>query len=99
MVHIVLTLLYVGWLGYGEEKMKSLLKETIAQGYRHFKMKVGGNLEDDKRRLRIAREAIGYDQGNILMVDANQVCAILCTEPIVRQLIREMIDMVRPRGY
>jgi len=53
--------------------MKSLLRETIAQGYRHFKMKVGGNLEDDKRRLRIAREAIGYDEGNILMVDANQV--------------------------
>lgn len=63
-----------GWLGYGEEKLKKLLDESVAQGYRHFKLKVGGNLEEDKTRLRIAREAIGYDQGNILMVDANQVC-------------------------
>ena len=62
-----------GWLGYSEEKLKALLRETVQQGYRHFKLKVGGNIEDDKRRLRIAREAIGYDRGNILMVDANQV--------------------------
>ena len=62
-----------GWLGYGEEKMKALLKESVDLGYRHFKMKVGGNLEEDKRRLRITREAIGYDKGNVLMVDANQV--------------------------
>ncbi|GMG14470.1 unnamed protein product [Aspergillus oryzae] len=61
-----------GWLGYSEDKLKALLKETVQQGYRHFKLKVGGNIEDDKRRLRIAREAIGYDKGNILMVDANQ---------------------------
>ncbi|EPS42248.1 hypothetical protein H072_3780 [Dactylellina haptotyla CBS 200.50] len=65
-----------GWLGYGEEKMKQLLRETIAQGYRHFKMKVGGNLDEDKRRLRIAREAIGYDKGNVLMVDANQIWSV-----------------------
>ncbi|KAK6357431.1 L-galactonate dehydratase [Orbilia javanica] len=65
-----------GWLGYGEEKMKALLRETIAQGYRHFKLKVGGNLEEDKRRLRIARDAIGYDKGNVLMVDANQIWSV-----------------------
>lgn len=63
-----------GWLGYSEEKLKVLLEESVEQGYKHFKLKVGGNLEDDKSRLRIAREAIGYDKGNILMVDANQVC-------------------------
>lgn len=62
-----------GWLGYGEEKMKALLKESVELGYHHFKMKVGGDLEADRRRLRITREAIGYDKGNILMVDANQV--------------------------
>lgn len=63
-----------GWLGYGEEKLKALLKQSVDEGYKHFKLKVGGNLEDDRRRLAIAREAIGYDKGNILMVDANQVC-------------------------
>lgn len=62
-----------GWLGYGQDKMKSLLRETLDQGYRHFKLKVGGNIEEDRTRLGIAREVIGYDKGNILMVDANQV--------------------------
>ena len=62
-----------GWLRYGEEKMKGLLQETLSEGYRHFKLKVGTSLEVDKRRLTIAREVIGYDKGNILMVDANQV--------------------------
>lgn len=54
--------------------MKSLLHETLAQGYKHFKLKVGGSVEDDRRRLRIARDVIGYDKGNVLMIDANQDC-------------------------
>ncbi|MCJ1393067.1 L-galactonate dehydratase [Xylographa bjoerkii] len=65
-----------GWLGYGEEKMKGLLQETLSKGYRHFKLKVGTSVEADKRRLTIAREVIGYDNGNILMVDANQVWSV-----------------------
>ena len=67
-----------GWLGYEEEKMRRLLEETLAKGYKHFKLKVGASLEDDKRRLTIARDVIGYDKGNTLMVDANQV---LSTHP------------------
>lgn len=55
--------------------MKALLEETVKQGYKYFKLKVGTNVEDDKRRLGIARDVIGYDKGNILMVDANQVCS------------------------
>ena len=62
-----------GWLGYGEDKMRHLLRETLDRGFKHFKLKVGGSVNDDRRRLRIAREVIGYDQGNVLMVDANQV--------------------------
>ncbi|KAG9243196.1 enolase C-terminal domain-like protein [Calycina marina] len=65
-----------GWLGYGEEKMKGLLEETLAKGYRHFKLKVGSSVEADRKRLVIAREVIGYDKGNILMVDANQVWSV-----------------------
>ena len=70
-----------GWLGYGEDKMKGLLQETLSKGYRHFKLKVGTSVEADKRRLGIARDVIGYDKGNILMVDANQVSnnfSLLC---------------------
>jgi len=62
-----------GWLGYGKEKMQALLSETMNQGYKHFKLKVGTSVEQDRERLSIAREVIGYDKGNILMVDANQV--------------------------
>lgn len=65
-----------GWLGYTEDKMERLLYETMQEGYKHFKLKVGTNLEDDKRRLGIARKVIGYDKGNILMVDANQVWSV-----------------------
>ncbi|PWI68852.1 hypothetical protein PCL_01237 [Purpureocillium lilacinum] len=65
-----------GWLGYGEDKMRALLHETLGQGYRHFKLKVGGSLDDDRRRLSIAREVIGYDKGNVLMVDANQIWSV-----------------------
>ncbi|RMY15157.1 hypothetical protein D0868_01040 [Hortaea werneckii] len=65
-----------GWLGYGEDKMKGLLQETLGKGYKHFKLKVGTSLEQDKKRLSIARDVIGYDKGNILMVDANQVWSV-----------------------
>jgi L-galactonate dehydratase len=66
-----------GWLGYGKDKMKALLQETMDQGFRHFKLKVGTSVEQDRERLEIARSVIGYDKGNVLMVDANQVCSCL----------------------
>ncbi|KAK8069395.1 L-galactonate dehydratase [Apiospora phragmitis] len=65
-----------GWLGYGEDKMRGLLQETLSKGYRHFKLKVGGSLAQDRKRLTIARDVIGYDRGNVLMVDANQVWSV-----------------------
>ena len=60
-----------GWLGYDDDKLRRLLQEAVDQGYRHVKLKVGANLEDDIRRLGIAREVIGWDAK--LMIDANQV--------------------------
>jgi L-fuconate dehydratase len=60
-----------GWLGYTDEHLRQLCREGIAQGWTHFKQKVGGNLEDDTRRARIIREEIGPDR--TLMMDANQV--------------------------
>ena len=65
-----------GWLGYGEDKMRTLLQQTSAKGYKHFKLKVGTSLEQDRKRLAIAREVLGYDEGNILMVDANQMWSV-----------------------
>ena len=60
-----------GWLGYSDEQLRRLCREGVAQGWSHFKQKVGGDLEDDIRRARIIREEIGPDRG--LMMDANQV--------------------------
>ena len=60
-----------GWLGYSDEKMRRLVREGLDQGWTHFKMKVGRNLNDDLRRARIIREEIGWERK--LMMDANQV--------------------------
>lgn len=59
-----------GWLGYPDDKIRRLCREGIADGWTHFKLKVGQDLEDDIRRCRIVREEIG--EGRFLMVDANQ---------------------------
>ncbi len=60
-----------GWLGYSDDKLRRLLTEAVDQGYRHVKLKVGASVDDDIRRLAIAREVIGWDAN--LMIDANQV--------------------------
>ena len=60
-----------GWLGYSDEKLRMLCREALAQGWSHFKIKVGGDLRDDLRRLSIIREEIGAERK--LMLDANQV--------------------------
>jgi L-fuconate dehydratase len=59
-----------GWLGYSDEKLRGLARTAVAAGWTHFKLKVGGNLDDDVRRARILRDEIGDDRH--LMVDANQ---------------------------
>ncbi|WP_275286604.1 L-fuconate dehydratase [Halomonas elongata] len=60
-----------GWLGYSDEKLERLCREAMQQGYRHIKLKVGANPDDDERRLGIARSVIGPDTS--LMIDANQI--------------------------
>ncbi|XP_052074562.1 mitochondrial enolase superfamily member 1-like isoform X1 [Mytilus californianus] len=59
-----------GWLDYPDDKIRKLATEAISQGMERFKMKVGGDIEDDIRRAKIFRETIGYDR--LWMVDANQ---------------------------
>jgi L-fuconate dehydratase len=60
-----------GWLGYDDEKIRRLAREGVAEGWTHFKQKVGGNLDEDMRRARILRDEIGSDRK--LMMDADQV--------------------------
>jgi L-fuconate dehydratase len=59
-----------GWLGYSDEKLARLASQAVKDGFRTIKLKVGLNIEDDLRRCRIARQAIGPTVA--LAVDANQ---------------------------
>jgi len=60
-----------GWLGYDDAKLRRLCQEAVDAGFRHVKLKVGRDLADDVRRLRIARDVLGPERR--LMIDANQV--------------------------
>ena len=59
-----------GWLGYSDAKLVRLCREAVEDGFTLIKLKVGGTIEDDQRRLRLAREAVGPDV--LIAVDANQ---------------------------
>jgi L-fuconate dehydratase len=59
-----------GWLGYSDEKLARLARLAVEEGFRTIKIKVGLSIEDDMRRCRIARDAIGHEVA--LAVDANQ---------------------------
>jgi L-fuconate dehydratase len=50
--------------------VRRLCREAIADGFTHFKVKVGADPADDERRVRLVREEIGPDRK--LMIDANQ---------------------------
>ena len=60
-----------GWLGYSDEKLYDLCLNAKQSGFSHVKFKVGKDLDDDIRRLKIARKALGNKTK--IMIDANQV--------------------------
>ena len=64
----------VGWLGYSDDKMIDLTKRALKNGWTHFKVKVGQDIERDIHRCKLIRSIIGDD--NILMIDANQVWSV-----------------------
>ncbi|MDI6104265.1 enolase C-terminal domain-like protein [Actinoplanes sp. NEAU-A12] len=59
-----------GWLGYSDEKLARLSREAVAAGFGQIKLKVGADIEDDIRRMKTARQAVGDDIR--IAVDANQ---------------------------
>ncbi len=72
-----------GWLGYTDEKMQRLAREAVAEGFRTIKLKVGLNRDDDIRRCRLARAAVGPEIA--MAIDANQ-----------RWDVQQAIDWLRP---
>jgi L-fuconate dehydratase len=79
-----------GWLGYSDSEARRLLREARGQGWTNFKMKVGGNLDEDIRRATLVRDEIGWDCR--LMMDANQVWS-------VPQAIEHMAELSRFSPY
>jgi len=75
-----------GWLGYPDEKIRRLCREGMAEGWSHFKIKVGRDLADDVRRAALIRDEIGPDRK--LMVDANQVWEVNEAIASMRELAR-----------
>jgi L-fuconate dehydratase len=69
-----------GWIGFSDDKIRRLCHEALADGWTHFKLKVGGDPADDLRRARLLRAEIG--SVNKLMMDANQKWGV--TEAIER---------------
>jgi L-fuconate dehydratase len=75
-----------GWLGYPDDKIRRLCHEGVRQGWSHFKIKVGRDLQDDLRRAGVVRAEIGPDRK--LMLDANQVWDVGEAIANMRQLAR-----------
>ena len=59
-----------GWIGYDDEKVERLVRESVAEGFTMQKLKVGSDIDSDIRRLKVARSAAGSDAR--IAVDANQ---------------------------
>jgi L-fuconate dehydratase len=74
-----------GWLGFTDAQLRQLCRDAIADGWSHFKIKVGGDLADDIRRATIIREEIGDRK---LMMDANQRWDVGAAIANMRELAR-----------
>lgn len=59
-----------GWLGYSDDKLERLAREAVAEGFTQIKLKVGADVTDDVRRMKVARAAVG--ERVRIAVDANQ---------------------------
>jgi L-fuconate dehydratase len=77
----------VGWYGFSDEKIRTLCRRALADGWTTFKLKVGGDPVDDLRRGMLVREEIGWE--NRLMIDANQKWGV--DEAILRT--RELAEL------
>jgi L-fuconate dehydratase len=60
-----------GWLGYSDTALVEKCRDLKARGWSHFKIKVGRDLDDDRRRCRVLRDEMGPEAR--MMIDANQV--------------------------
>ena len=76
----------VGWMGYSDESIRARCRVALAEGWTHFKVKVGGHPRDDRRRVGLVRDEIGRDR--TLMLDANQQWDVRTAIERTRELAR-----------
>ena len=75
-----------GWLGYSDDEIRERCRQALAEGWNHFKIKVGRDPADDRRRAALVRAEIGPE--NRLMFDANQVWDVPTAIAWMRDLAR-----------
>ena len=75
-----------GWLGYDDDKLHRLCRQALYDGFNTIKLKVGADLANDRKRLEIARSAIGSDTA--LAIDANQRWSVPQAIDAIEQLAR-----------
>jgi len=63
-----------GWLGLTDQQIIDTIDEMKKNGFDCFKMKVGQNIKEDKKRLKFIRSHIGEHAK--LMLDANQIWGV-----------------------
>ena len=73
----------VGWFHYDDARIGENVRRSLDQGFRAFKLKVGGSLQRDLHRAQLLRDLVGPDA--MVMLDANQQwsfpeAVIACTE-------------------
>jgi L-fuconate dehydratase len=73
-----------GWLGYDDDKLRRLCQEALDSGFTQIKLKVGADLTDDVRRMKIARAVCGPDFR--IAIDANQRWDVSTAIAWVREL-------------
>lgn len=75
----------VGWMAYGDDKIRDLTRRALDKGFTAFKLKVGSaERSHDLRRAAILREAA--TSAGTVMFDANQQWTL----PVAREMCAEL---------
>ena len=59
------------WLGHTDDALRRLCRQAVTDGWHAIKIKLNGDVGDDKRRVAIAREELGPD--GTLLLDAGRM--------------------------
>jgi len=64
-----------------------MCEEYLQQGFTGFKLKVGSNLEDDKRRCKLVRDVIGDSNNLVGLLTITNKMVYLCKASVYLYLL------------